>query len=165
MPDAAPTTDLERQVAALIERQEILDVLARYCECIDDCDFEGLAEVFARDCIVDYGPGRGGVLEGVDAVRDQLGGVVPTFVHTQHQLGQVRMSERSDGSWDTTAYATAWHELPDGSKGISRVRYVDRLVHTEEGWRIAERKMFALGTEGWKGVEYRFVERRTGPAG
>jgi hypothetical protein len=58
------------------------------------------------------------------------------------------------------AYATAWHEFADGSTAVSRVRYVDRLVRTEAGWRIAERRLLALGTEGWQGVEYRFVERR-----
>jgi 3-phenylpropionate/cinnamic acid dioxygenase small subunit len=161
MAEAEPTTsDLVRQVAALVARHEILDVLARYCACVDDCDFVGLSEVFASDCVADYGPHRGDPLIGLAAVCEMLSRVVTAFLHTQHQLGQVQLTERADGSWDSTAYATAWHELRDGSKAVSRVRYLDRFVRTDEGWRIAERRMYALGTEGWPGTQYRFIERR-----
>jgi 3-phenylpropionate/cinnamic acid dioxygenase small subunit len=157
-----PVSPEAELLASLVARQQISDVLARYCECVDECDIDGLAEVFAPDCVTDYGPGRGGRLVGRRAVCDRLAAVLPTLRRTQHQLGQQRMEPQPDGSWLSTTYATAWHELPDGSTTVSRVRYLDRFVATPEGWRIAERRLVALGLEGWVGIEYPFLQRRAG---
>ena len=152
---------LREVVASLVARQEIAEVLSRYCECIDECDFDGLERVFTEDCVTDYGPGRGGQVVGRRALIDRIAAVVKELRRTQHLLGQHRLELEADGSWRSMIYATAWHELADGSTTTSRVRYLDRFVRTPEGWRIAHRELVALGLEGWEGVEYRFVPRST----
>jgi ketosteroid isomerase-like protein len=142
----------------LSDRAQILDVLAAFCERIDEYDIAGLADVFTEDCFTDYGPGRGGPVAGLTAVQARIARGQAEFRRTHHQLGQSRI--RIDGDEATaTTYVTASHEHRDGGRSRVHLRYLDRLRRTGPGWRIAERRVHAALVEGMDGVEWVWVPR------
>ena len=40
------------------DRATIADLMALYCERVDEYDIDAVAELFTPDCVTDYGPGR-----------------------------------------------------------------------------------------------------------
>ena len=144
-------------------RAAIADVLALYCERIDEYDVDGVAALFTSDCVVDFGPGRGGVIRGREGVRARIASGQAGFRRTHHQLGQSRCSV-AGGRVRAVTYATASHEEWDGHRWRVGLRYVDELTPGSEGdWRIAERHVVAMlvedgPTEGWAWVPRRRPE-------
>ena len=144
----------------LLDRQRIADVLARYCEALDEYDIDAVASTFTEDVVTDYGAGRGGPVVGRAAVRARIAAGQASFRRTAHQLGQTRVRIDGDRA-DATTYVTAWHEWQDGRQEALRLRYVDVLRRaTPDSWLIAERRVEAMGVEGFEGTEWRWVERR-----
>jgi ketosteroid isomerase-like protein len=143
---------------ALRDRAQILDVLARFCERIDEYDIAGLAEVFTEDCFTDYGPGRGGPVSGLADVQARIVRGQAEFRRTHHQLGQSRIRIEGDEATAIT-YVTASHEHRDGERSRVHLRYLDRLRRTRSGWRIAERRVQAALVDGMDGVEWVWVPR------
>ncbi len=153
-----PEAELAALRAEQRDRWAILDLLAAFCERVDEYDIAGLAEVFSADCHTDYGPGRGGPVTGRDAVLARIARGQAEFQRTHHQLGQTRLALDGDAASATT-YVTATHEHRDGDRSRVHLRYLDRLTRTAEGWRIAERRVHAAVVEGMAGVEWVWVPR------
>ena len=126
--------DLLRRVAA---RQDIAELLARYCRGIDRCDAAELDWVFADDARIDYGSGAqdkaatcAGLLAAVGAMR-----------LTQHAIGNIIIEFDGDRARAET-YCVALHILGEpGSETEMTVggRYLDTLEQRAGEWRIVER--------------------------
>lgn len=115
-------------LADMQDRQQIADALARFCSCVDDYDMAGLSDVFTQDCMTDYGPGRGGPVRGLSAVRARIARGQSEFVRTHHQLGQSTVTLRGDTASAVT-YVTATHQHRIGSeRSRAHLRYLDELV-------------------------------------
>ncbi len=84
------------------DRIAITDVLALYCDRMDHYDIDGVVDLFTTDAVMDFGPGRGGVLRGRAELRARFAGGQAGFRRTHHHLGQVRL----------TAAGTALATLP-----------------------------------------------------
>ena len=149
-------------VQELADRQAIADVLALFCERIDEYDVDGATRLFSEDCVVDYGPGRGGPQHGRENLRERLRRGQGQFRRTHHQLGQIRV-ELDGGQASAVAYVTAWHELWDGRRETTRLQYRDRLRRAGSGWVISERRALAGGIEGFEGVSWNWVPRAEPP--
>lgn len=145
-------------LATLADRQAIADLLARFCERIDEYDIDAVAELFADDCIVDYGPGRGGERRGREALRERLRKGQGQFRRTHHQLGQTRIEITGDRAAAVT-YVTARHERWDGAPETAHLQYRDLFDRSPAGWLICERRVFATIIEGFEGVEWKWVPR------
>ncbi|MHC1557562.1 nuclear transport factor 2 family protein [Actinomycetospora sp. C-140] len=130
------------------DRIAITDVLALYCERIDDYDMDAVVDLFTADAVMDFGPGRGGVLRGRAALRARFAGGQGGFRRTHHHLGQVRLTEAEDGTVHAVSSCSAGHELHDGTQWRVGLRYVDVLVRSDGAWRIAERRIEAALVEG-----------------
>ena len=148
----------EPLLADLRDRLAIADVLAAFCERVDEYDIAGLAEVFTEDCFTDYGPGRGGPVSGLAAVQARIARGQAEFRRTHHQLGQSRVTVTGDDATAVT-YVTATHEHRDGARSRVHLRYLDRLRRTGGGWRIAERRAHAAVVEGMPGTAWEWVPR------
>ncbi|MEM7285756.1 MAG: nuclear transport factor 2 family protein [Actinomycetota bacterium] len=143
----------------LLDRQAIADVLARYCRTLDEYDLDAMAATFTEDAVTDYGEGRGGRVEGRGAIRARIAAGQAEFRRTAHVLGQSLVEiegHRAEG----ITYVTAWHEWPDGRQDALRLRYVD-VFRRDEGrrWLIAERRVEAMGVEGFEGTDWNWVTR------
>ena len=130
--DDAP--DLLHRVAA---RQDIAEVLARYCRGIDRCSADELDRVFADDASIDYGSGAQGKATTCAGLLDAVG----TMRLTQHAISNIIIE--FDGSRARAeTYCVALHIFGEpGSETEMTVggRYLDTLDRRAGEWRIVER--------------------------
>ncbi len=124
-------------VAELLDRHQIADLLTRYTRAVDTKNFTDLYEVFTADAVLDYSS-PGGPVGGLDEVIPWVEQGLAGFARTQHLLGQIAIELDGD-----TATATAYMYnpmvaiRPDGSEQLLEVGgyYHHTLVRTADGWR------------------------------
>lgn len=100
----------------------------------DDGDLEGLDAAFTPSVAYDVTAFGGGVLEGLEQLRDAalaLGDANPVG----HHVTNVVISETQDGA--VHARSKGLGVNADGTVGS--VTYDDRLINTATGWRISHR--------------------------
>lgn len=126
---------------SLDDRTAINDLLVRYCHTIDDKDWAAFASLFTPDAILDF-TAFGGPRCGVPGLVEFLRGVARQVHDWQHTIStvlltvdgdvvrsraaaQVMMITHGDDSFDQVVFTGLW--------------YRDRLVRTDQGWKISER--------------------------
>jgi len=134
------------------DRLEIHDLLTRYTRAIDTQDWNLLDTVFTPDAQIDY-TAAGGIKGAYPEIRAWLGKAIGNFSYTMHFVGNNTLTFESDGN---AARSRTYCINPMGftnSDGSSHaftvyVHYVDRLVRSDAGWRIAERTEEDLFMDG-----------------
>jgi uncharacterized protein (TIGR02246 family) len=135
------------------DRDEIADLLARYCFAIDLRDWDRLCEVFGRDAVITYSGPR--TTTGIDAIVDFFRTKASVAAATQHLLQTSQVwATGPDGAAGLT-HVTA-HHVPDGaarpadeaSTYTVTGTYADEFIRTDEGWRIARRVLTLLTRAG-----------------
>ncbi|WP_380873801.1 hypothetical protein ACFB49_43890 [Sphingomonas sp. DBB INV C78] len=128
------------------DRLEIQDLFARYSFAIDDRNWAGLDEVFTEDAIIDYSE-VGGPRLPFREMQAWLGEAMKAFKGFQHMVATTELKLDGDKATSRTILFNPMIMFPDGSepKGNDKVFFVglwycDKLVRTEKGWRIAERR-------------------------
>lgn len=121
------------------DRLEIQDLLLRYSHAVDTRDWEAFRRVFTEDAFIDY-TAFGGTSGNVTDTIAFLAAVMPGFSHYQHMIGPPML----DITGDTATGRTMCYNpmvWPAGTDNVfvCGLWYVDRLVRTSDGWRIAER--------------------------
>jgi len=154
-----PMPDQDSELRSLLLERRIMQTLARYCTCLDGYDIEGVMACFTPDATADYGPGRGGLVQGREAIAARIARGQADFRRTHHQLGQVAIVLRRHTA-SATSYVTAWHERSDGTQEVLCLRYVDRLRQVEEAWLISHRQVHVSFVDGFPGTRWRWVRRR-----
>jgi len=126
----------------LADRSEIMDTLIRYADAIDTKQFDRLADVFTPDARVDY-TSSGGIAGEYPEIRRWLEVALTPFRHYLHALANTTFRIEGDTAHTRTYFLNPMaYPLEDGSDHTFTVYgyYVDRLVRTPAGWRIAERR-------------------------
>ena len=134
-------SDTSTTTSWIADRLEIQDLLTRYCRAIDGLDWDLLDTVFVADAFIDY-TSSGGVQGSYPEVRAWLAQVLPNFPVRQHLVTNLQI--KIDGGRATSRayfYNPMGRPQPDGSVKLFFVGgdYVDDLVRTDAGWRIARR--------------------------
>jgi ketosteroid isomerase-like protein len=112
----------------------------------DECDIEGIRDLWSEDCRIDYGPGRG-VVVGRQAFLDQLAKSIAQCRWTHHQLGASRVEIDGDCATAMTPFL-GWLELNSGQRVWAAARYYDELRRTVTGrWQITFRRLVFTGSE------------------
>lgn len=118
------------------DRIRIHEIINRHGHLVDEGAFDRLAEIFTEDVVYDVSALGGTVLTGPDAVADAglaLGDRNPLGHHVTNvvvvEIGPARARARSKGL----------AVMSDGTAGS--VVYDDELLRTENGWRIAVRRV------------------------
>jgi uncharacterized protein (TIGR02246 family) len=144
------------EIQRLADGVAIRSVLHAYCDAVDRNDIEAAAALFTEDCRYDFAPGFQGA--GREALREVVA-AVGQFSATSHHLSNVEVEFEGNGRASSVAYLFAWHRFPDHPSRADAYlwgRYVDALVRTPEGWRIAERRMEIVGHDNfdvpWHGI-------------
>ena len=134
---SAPQPDID--LRAIADRQEIHDVLMRYCRGVDRADPELLRSVYhegARHRGQEDLEARTEFVDSTIAVLDGLSGVA------QHHLTSYQVELDGDTA-RSEAYCIAFQptRLEDGSEvlGVVGSRYVDRFERRAGRWAIADR--------------------------
>ncbi len=123
------------RLQALLDRQEITDILMKYARGIDRCDFDMVAGCYHPGANDDHGSFKGPVEEFLPWVEVQL----QRFDSTMHFLGNVLIELHGDQA-DVETYCVAYHRLKDSdTDSIAGLRYIDRFERRSNEWRIADR--------------------------
>jgi 3-phenylpropionate/cinnamic acid dioxygenase small subunit len=132
------------------DRIEINDLLIRYTRAIDQKDWDLLDTVFTPDAEVDY-VSSGGIKGSYPEIRAWLEKVLALFPVTVHYVTNSEVTLQGDRAAARTA---VYNPMFLGSSGGSLhhfavgAYYVDELVRTEAGWRIAKRREEQAFLEG-----------------
>jgi len=130
---------------------DIADVLYAYGYALDNRDWDRLRSCFVPDVVGHYG---GDPLQGYEAIEEVCRNTLEPLSVSQHLIGNVTATVSGDAA-TATCYLHAQHVRPGADGGdqfIFAGRYLDKLVRTPDGWRIAERTLEAMWTSGNPGV-------------
>jgi hypothetical protein len=116
------------QVSAA-DASEIVDLLARYAHVIDNRDWAEAESVFAPDVQLGRAPA---LATGIAQLRALVGDLPATH---GHNTTDIILDLRPDGT--IRAWSKFYIVRGDGTVGSGD--YQDTLVHTVDGWRIANR--------------------------
>jgi 3-phenylpropionate/cinnamic acid dioxygenase small subunit len=136
--------DLQR----LLDERSIVDVCIRYATAIDDRDWARLRSCFLPDAVGIYHADR--TLHGADEIVETIRTAVTPLSRTQHLVGTFVVDLAGDEA-SSRCHLHAQHVragLPGGEQYVIAGRYRDRLVRTDEGWRIRERRLDRWWTKG-----------------
>lgn len=132
------------RVQALLDKQEIVDLMYSYARGLDRAEENLVRSVFHPDATVDFGPGifQGTVSDFIGWVLDVRGNMKATH----HMIANIRVDLRGDTAF-AESYFLTWHRL-DKSTGKEDFflggRYLDRLERRPGGasgvWKVAHRK-------------------------
>lgn len=123
------------------DRLEIQDLFARYSFAIDERDWEALDSVFTPDAAIDYTE-TGGTKGSVSEIKAWLPIALERFPAFQHMVATTKLTLDGDkASSRTILFNPMVYRGADGAEQTFFIGlwYRDKLVRTDEGWRIAER--------------------------
>jgi 3-phenylpropionate/cinnamic acid dioxygenase small subunit len=139
------------ELTDLQDKQEITEICYRYGLVLDSRDWSSLSTVFTSDAeayYLDMAP-----CIGYQAIEDTCSSALGALDRSQHLIGNVVVSLTGDDpdTAECICYLQAQH-VKTGTDGgdnfIIAGRYLDRLVRTADGWRIKERRLEGMWTDG-----------------
>jgi SnoaL-like domain len=132
----------------LIDKDEIRDVMARYCRGVDRADWNLVRSTYHTDAYDDHGDYKGGIDGFIAFAKSRTGGATQVM----HFLGECLIEFASKDIAITETYFFTAHTLgpeaqrqygatgKDGYVQLSHYgRYVDRMERRDGVWRIAHR--------------------------
>ncbi|MCC5885114.1 MAG: nuclear transport factor 2 family protein [Gammaproteobacteria bacterium] len=126
----------------LIAREQIRDVLYRYCRGVDRGDTELIASVYHSDAIDEHGAFHG---TGVDFAAFITGVMDGVSIVGQHHLTNILIAIEGQEA-AVESYFIAFHPYQPESEAAPVLamvggRYLDRFACREGGWKIAHRRV------------------------
>ena len=130
------------------DERDFIDSTIRYAAAIDRREWDELDEVFVPDAHVAYGfvPS----MTGTEAVKKFVSNTLAHLDSTQHMVSNHQVGADGEGA-KSRCYLHAQHtkaKTEGGNNYVVGGIYRDRWVKTDAGWRIAERYLEMLWTEG-----------------
>ena len=132
----------------LIDKDEIRDVMARYCRGVDRGDWELVRTTYHTDAYDDHGDYKGGVDGFIAFGKSRTGGATQVM----HFLGECLIEFATRDIAVVETYFFTAHTLgPEAQKQYGATngggpvqisqygRYVDRMERRDGAWRIAHR--------------------------
>lgn len=117
----------------LSAKQEITELLYRYCRGIDRLDWDLVRSCYHNDAFDDHGLVRGGVDEFVAFFTEML----TPMIATTHMLGNILITLDGDLA-GCESQILAWHRIPADDENpvrdlTAQARYVDRIERQAKG--------------------------------
>jgi hypothetical protein len=154
------------KLQALIDQQEIGDVLKRYCRAIDRRDRALLEQVYWPDATDDHATFRGTPAEFIDYA----------FAHTaematSHMITNILIDFDGATGAFSECYFSAYHNFPGPAGRMDRTvggRYLDHFEKRDERWAISARTVCIdwyveqPATSNWESGRYANLPARGG---
>jgi hypothetical protein len=137
------TTD-ELRWREVVDRQDILDCIARLARGMDRHDAELMASTYHEDAYEDHGSFRGPATDFITHVNgtDNVGGShADGFTMHQHLLLNHVVDIDGDDAHAETYFLFVAEPRDARVVKFTGGRYVDRLTRTEHGWAILARRV------------------------
>lgn len=127
----------QEAIDILIAKQQIHDVMMRYCRGIDRHDVALAKSTYHSDAYDEHGPSRGNAHE----VMDRVGIALSNLEISQHRISNM-LIEIDGESAHAETYFHALH-IEKGADFEEQVfgRYIDRFERREGEWKIAHRQV------------------------
>jgi len=127
------------RLQAMMDRDEIRQVIYRYCRGIDRRRSDIVRDCYHPDATDDHGEYRG----GIDGFVDYVERTMTIWESTNHFVGNILIELDGDRA-RVESYAIAFHHMAaKGAKPIreliARIRYIDDFERRDGAWRIAAR--------------------------
>ena len=119
------------------DRFEIQDLVAGYCDIIDQGNFDELESIFCEDAFIDYSA-MGGAKGSRDEIITFLKNVMPMFINTQHMISNQQIKLNGDTATGRIMCFNPM-EISGNPVFFLGLWYVDEYRRTKQGWRIAKR--------------------------
>lgn len=132
--------EMTLSLAEISDRLEIEELLARYCYAVDDRDWIAYRNVFTPDAVLDDTV-TGGVRSGVEEHVDFMQKALAKILISQHAISTILLDIRGNQAGARVHCSCPMVvDLGEGKKQVffQGLWYRDRLVRTEQGWRISE---------------------------
>jgi hypothetical protein len=133
-------------MGTLEDHRAIVDLTIAYCWALDSRSWEELDTVFTPSATADLG----GRCSGIEAIKDRVSSVLMPLDASQHTVSTHQV--RVDGERATCrCYLQAQHVRRASERGSTLMvggHYRDELVRTGAGWRITERILTVMWTDG-----------------
>jgi uncharacterized protein (TIGR02246 family) len=130
--------------AQLTDHEQIQQLLARFIQLRDDKRFDEWAQLFTEDGTFEYPGAR---VTGRDAIRDNVADLLRS--DRGKHLGFNAVIEVNGDTASVVSDVVKLRPAEPGSDGAFVVqtagRYIDALVRTADGWRVASRRTELLG--------------------
>lgn len=134
-------------IRLVLDREQIREQLLQYFVHVDRREWDAVKAVFVPGTHVDYS-----ALMPVDAdlaaedVVDRIAAAIELYAVTVHQMGNCWIAVDEDTAHSET-WVNAHHVYADAARNegrlpIAGLRYDDRWVRTDQGWRIQHRRAF-----------------------
>lgn len=155
-------TDTEK-LQRLIDKSEITEVLGNYAAGLDAQDWDLWRSIFLDEVVFDLTSWSGGEtrLQKTDKVVPPQAALFAELSMTQHFIAIPRITIEGDRARALAAMrAEHWIEFepPEGTGRYTMFGfYDDKLVRTDQGWKISEMQLNVTHTEGNRWV---FTEAR-----
>lgn len=123
------------------DRLEIQQLHADYSGAIDRKDWNALDRIFTADAHIDY-TAMGGIKGDYATVKAWLADTLKWFPHYYHLVSNLQLSIDGDTAHSRIVCFNPMIMQPQGGKKTTMffgLWYLDDLIRTAEGWRIARR--------------------------
>lgn len=132
------------RIEQLLAKEDIRDLKARYCRCLDTKDWHGLASLFLADAVLDVQQDTGNPpINGRSGILDQIRFAV-IGAATSHQVHTPEIvfvsADEATGTWamqDRVVWQPGRSPLPGVASMTGYGQYHERYRWTAEGWRFA----------------------------
>ncbi len=137
----------ESEMRLLTDRAAIVQLTIDYCWALDTGHWDDLRSIFTTDAVADLGlEGQ----NGIEAIIERVSTALGPLDDSQHMVSNHQIAIDGDRA-DGRCYLQAQHIRHDAEGGPLYTvggRYEDRYARTESGWRITERRIVSMWTDG-----------------
>jgi uncharacterized protein (TIGR02246 family) len=123
------------------DEDQVRRTLSRYCQYLDDGDFDRWIELFSDDAVLHF---AGRSSEGRAAIRAFMETVQPPEGRGKHITANSLVDVDGDGATARTDYLFV-HPTAGGLVPVATGRYHDELVRDGDRWRFRQRRITLLG--------------------
>jgi ketosteroid isomerase-like protein len=124
----------------LSDREEIRDLLTRYCYAVDDRDWEAYRAIFTADAVIDDTV-TGGVRSGVEDHIAFMKRALSKILISQHAISTILIEMHGDRA-NARLHCSCPMKVDVGDRRsqvfFQGLWYRDKIVRTPDGWRIEE---------------------------
>ena len=129
-------SDLQR----LVDKDQIIDLYARFAAILDACEWDALRSLFTDDAVLDWSPTER--WEGIDRIVEKVGTMNSAHPGSHRMMSNHRVAFDGDSARAIAMYRSAHlDEREPGAEGFYR------KTHSHEGWYMSELRRTP---EGWR---------------
>ena len=138
-----------RGLQELLDEHDVVATQVRYSTALDTRDWALLRTCFTADAVAEY-EGKE-PCRGYEAVEELCRRALAPLTRTQHLLGTAAVVLHGDEA-TASCYLQAQHVRTGGGTFVIAGCYRDRLRRTDDGWRLAHRRLETWWTSGDRAV-------------